>query len=886
MSLTTGVRVFVSRVLDVVLRRRRDDRLAEEVQTHLDLLTQDYIGRGMTPADARLAARRAFGGVDQVTAVYREQRGLPLVDTVAHDVRFAARLLGRDRGFTLTAVLVLGVGIGVNNMLFTILNAHTIRGLPIHRVDRVMYISTFDDRTPERGLPYPDFVDLQNAAHTFTGIAAFTSAPVTVSGDGQAAERLEAAFASANAFALLGVQPVLGRGLTLDDDRSGAAAVVLLGTGVWRARFGADPTVVGRSIVVNGAPAIVAGVIPDRSGFPSSAAIWLPLSQAPGVAVEKRDTSNLRVFGRVRDGVTVADARAEVEAIVTRLSRDDAGANGRLRARVVPINERFLGRATDPAWRAFITVGFLIVLISCANVANLMLGRSVHRAREIAIRASLGASRRRIVGQLLIEGALLAAIGGAVGLAFAVAGVRVFRSAIPENVLPYWLDYSIDARVLGGLVAVSTATVFVFALLPAIRASKTDVNRVLKDGGRPGFSVRGTGRLMTAFLAAEFALAVVLLAQVVVSFRSNPPRVPSDAVIDTADVLTAAITLPPGTYQTAAERVAFHRQLAERARAIPGVSSIAVASTLPLMGGPEAQVDILARPRAAPEFERTVRTVYVGPGYFDTLGVGLVRGRDFQDGSGTPGHAHAIVNERLAKRFFRDDDPVGQRIAVTPVNAAGNTHGSLTIIAVAPDVRQRPTPEPDPVVYLPYDASPASTAAVLVRSRTTTRELLSSLRNVLVALDPNLPLDRVRTMSGLILDAWWNARLSHLLVLALTAIAVGLSTGGLYAATAYAVSQRTPEIGIRMALGAQPRDVVIMIVRRALVQLALGFGLGMVCTIGWSRMFASGRPAVHAADPQPLLAIAAILMLAALVACFVPARRAARLDPVVAIRGD
>jgi predicted permease len=885
MTLFTRAQVLMSRVLDAILRRRRDSRLTEEITTHLELLTADYIARGLTPDDARAAARRAFGGVDQLKAVYRDQRGLPVVDALTQDLQFAWRLLGRDRGFSVTAVLVLGLGIGVNNMLFTILNAHTIRGLPLPNADRVAYISTFDDRNQDRGVSYPDYVDVRDSARSFVGLSAFTNAPATVSGDGRPAARFAATFVSANAFDLIGVRPVLGRGFAAEDDRSESPNVAMLGKSAWQSRYGGDPAVLGQAIVVDGAPATIVGVIPEGSGFPTSAEIWLPLRQAPGLAALKRDVRNLRVLGRVGEEVAMSAARAELETLFERLSRDHPDSNRNVRARMVPINEQFFGSLTDPAWMAFTAAGFLVVLISCANVANLMLAHSTGRAREFAIRTSLGATRKRILRQLLIEGVVLAAAGAVVGFGVSVGGVRLFRSAIPGDALPYWMDYSVDGRVLVALAAVSLFTVLLFALLPALHASKSDVNRVLKDGGRSGAGGRGTRRWTTAFLVAEFALAVVLLAQVVHSIRDAGPPLPSDRAISTRDVVTAAITLPAATYPTTQQRIDRYRELEQRVRAIPGVAAVSLASVLPLSGGAEARLDIAGRSTAGDEEVGSVRTVAIGPHYFRTLDVPLIRGREFGEEGGTPAGASAIINQRFAEKFFPDENPIGQQITLTSGEAA-SISGSLTIVGLAADVRQRPNTEPEPVVYLHYQVAPPATLALLVRTELGPATLVPLLRNTVMAMDAGLPLYRVLTLAEVARNAQWNRRLSHLLVLALTFIAVGLSTVGLYAVTTHGVLQRTQEIGLRMALGAQPRAVVILIAGRVLAQLALGFAAGIICTIAWQRTFGSPGSERQATDPQTLGATAAILAVTAVIACVVPARRATRLDPVAAIRGD
>jgi putative ABC transport system permease protein len=882
MTIMTSARVFVSRALDLLRRSRRDARLDEEIEGHLALLTRDFLAQGLSPVDARVAARRAFGGVDQLESVYRDQRGLPFVDAFMQDVRFAARLLTRDRGFAVTAALVLGVGIGVNNMFFTIVNAHTIRGLPVSRASRIVYVSTSDDRNRDRGLSFPDFLDLRDRASSFVGLSAFTTAPAIVAGDGSPADRFTATFLSANAFELIGVRPVMGRGFVTADDRPGSPPVVMLGHAVWQSRYGSDPQSLGRSILVSGTPTTIVGVVPDRSGFPTTADIWLPLRLAPGFSPQARQVRNLRVLGRVRDDVPTAKAIAEVETIVDRSSPNaDSGQN--VRARVLPVDEEFFGRLTDPAWMAFIAAGFLVMLISCANVANLMLAHSTGRAREFAIRTSLGANRRRILRQLLIEGIVLAGAGAVVGLGISMASVRLFRSAIPPNALPYWVDYSVDARVIAALVLVSLFAVLLFALLPALHASRADVSAVLKEGGRPGTG-RRTRRWTTVFLSAEFALAVVLLSQTVVSIRDASPRLPSDRTLDTRAVITATITLPDAK-TTPQERVGLFRLLIGRVQALPGVASASLANALPLTGGAEASVSVRSASPSTANAVGTVRVVLIGPAYFRTLGVPLIQGRDFTESEGTPASPVTVVNARFAEKFLTGANPLGQQIAIAPDDAAAPSD-PLTIVGVAADVRQRASSDPEPVVYLPYQAAPPTTLALLLRIDSDASRVVPLLRNAVMKIDPDLPVYRIQTMAEVLRNADWNRRLSHVLVSFITLISVALSTVGLYAVTAHGVSQRTQEIGVRMALGARSSAVVLLVFRRVLAQLACGFVAGVVCTIGWLRMFGSPGADSRATDSGSLAAVAATLALAAAIASFFPARRAARVDPVVAIRGD
>jgi putative ABC transport system permease protein len=879
----TRLRVLLSRTLDLLLGRRREERLSAEIQAHLDELAEEYMAKGIGPAEARAAARREFGSIDVMKDQYRDQRGLQGLDAITRDIRFAGRLLRRDRGFAVTAVLVLGLGIGVNNMQFTIVNAHTIRGLPIDGVDRVVYVSTFDDRVPDRGVSFPELEDLHGRSTSFVGFGAFTDAPMVLSGDGVTADRLTGAFVSAGAIGVAGIRPLRGRTFTDDDDRPGAPPVALLTEGAWRTRYSGDPAAIGRSLQVNGGPATIVGIVSDRSGLPTAARVWIPLRQMPGAAAQARTARILRVFGRLRDGVTLEQARAEVDTLFAALAQDRPEMYKNLRARAIPINERFLGQLTDPTWLAFLTAGFLVLLISAANVANLMLARTGHRTRELAIRSALGASRGRVVRQLLVEGIVIATLGGALGLCLALAGVRIFRSAVPADALPYWIEYTLDARVVAALVLVSALTPLVFALLPAIRAAKTDVNAVLKEGGRNNDG-RGRQTWASVFLAAEFGLAVVLLANFAVTLlHVSGPDLPFDDALDTRELLTATITLPTERYRAPADRAEFYRRLNERLQVIPDLSSSAVASHIPLGGAEERQMRIADRSERDDE-PLSVHVVTVGQHYFEALGLRVIRGRVLGDRDGAPGSESVVVNEEFAGKFFAGADAIGQRIALTPLQAPPSPLEWATVVGIVPTVRQRPRGGAEPIVYVSNGGSPASNAVLLVRSSLDTAALTSLLRQEAAAIDADLPLYRIRTMQQARREAVWNGRVSNGFFLFLMWTSVGLAMVGLYAVTAHGVSQSTREIGMRMALGARPRQVMRVIVRRVAGQVAFGFGTGIVCTKIWSSMFSSGRDDVSLTDPASLLIVAAILSVVAALACFVPIWRATHLDPVAAIR--
>ncbi len=876
---------IISRLLDLVLRRQREERLSEEIQAHLDLMADDFVSQGMSPADARLAARKSFGGVDQTKMLYRDQRGLPGLDGVLQDIRFAIRVLLRDRGFAATAILVLGVGLGVNNMFFTLVWAHKFRGVTIENVDRVMHISTFDDRGTNRLVSLPELDELRAARTSFSGVAAYVNGIATIGDEGRAPDRFNAAYVSANAFPLLGLSPSMGRLPSQDDDRPGGEPIVLLGSDAWQQRYDSDPQILGRSVLINGSPATVIGIVPERSGFPSAASVWLPLGQFPELKPD-RTARPLNVIGRLRDGVSAEAARSEVETIFGGFEAAHPDTNRNLRARVVPLNVRLLG--TLDGWMQFIWAGIIVILVACANAANLMMARAFHRAPEIAIRTSLGASRARIVGQLLIESLLIAGAAAVVGAVISVAGVRAVQTGIPEGILPYWNDYTMDRTVFGGLVAISLATVLVFGLIPAISASRTDINRTLKDGGRANTGA-GMGVLTGAFLSVELALAMILLAQVAVASYLAGRPMPTDANINTTEIVAAVVTLPSASYATAQRRTDFFVRLEDHLTARPEVVSVSRATALPGEGASRRRLQIRGQKSPQGEPQPTVLTVDISPRYFETLDLGMLMGRDFTPLDGRPDSAVAIVNDRFARVFLAGGDAIGTQMAVTAANAPTNTEPRwVTIIGVAPNVRQGPSGvgRESPVVYVPIAAAAPATSAVLVRHRVDPESAAGVVRAAAQATDSNVALYRTRTLERAVRESQWNGRMSAVLANTVTWMSVLLAMVGLYAVTAQRVTLKTREIGLRMALGAPSMQIAKTVTVGLRVPLLAGLLLGTAGAMAWDGAFASGIAGVYASAPPTLLKIAGFIVALVVVSCAIPLRRATQMSPVSALRHD
>lgn len=883
------MRIFISRVLDVAFRRQREDRLSEELQAHLDLMADDFVAQGMSPADARLAARKSFGGVDQTKMRYREQRGLPMVEALTQDVRFALRVLARDRGFALTAILVLAVGIGVNNIFFTVVYAHKFRGLPIANPDRILSISAYDDRLPQRFISLNEFQEMRDSLTTVDVLSAHASAPVTVGDDGRAPERFNGAFITAGAFESLGVAPLMGALPTADHDRPGAAPVVALGASAWSARYDNDPGILGRTILINGLPATVVAIVPERSGFPNQAGVWLPLGQWPGMQ-QSRDARALQLFARLRATATESDARIEIETLFGRLETARPETNRNVRARVLPINVQLLGPLDG--WEPFIMAGVIVVLVACANVANLMMARAMHRAPEIALRTSLGASRARIVRQLLVEAAVLAALGGALGGLVSVAGVAAFESAIPAGTLPYWVDYYMDGGVFIALVAMSLVTVVVFGLVPALHASQTDVNRVLKDGGRS--TKGGRPRIWTAaFLTAELALAMVMLTQVAIATLRTNADLPTDPAIRTTAVMTTAVTLPPAAYPTAERRNDFFRRVNERLAARKEITAVSRANALPGEGvsGMLRRVDVEGRAAAEGIDPPVYLVIEIAPSYLATFGLTSIAGRDFDDGDGRPGNETVLVNERFIEVAMGGSSPIGARIAVAPPTASRDTpSGFRTIVGVIPTIRQQTgnggVEQQSPAVYMPITASAPPTSMLIARHTIDPEAAARLLRAEVQAVDPNIPLFRMRTLERAVADSQWNRTLSAYMAATVCILCVLLAIVGLYAVTAHRVSLQTQEIGLRMALGARSMQVVRLVLSGLRAPLLLGLVLGTLGAMGWDRAFSSGSRDLYASAPQTVLTIAWLLIALVAIACLIPLRRAVRMNPVSALRHD
>jgi putative ABC transport system permease protein len=811
------------------------------------------------------------------------------------DLRFAARRLVKDRWFTLAAIAALALGIGANSAVFTLVNAVLLRGLPVHDPDRIMWVDSRDQLGRGRGVSFQDFEDWRAASRTFGALTLVQNGTMIISGDDRLPESYPGGFISANAFDVIGVKAVLGRGFLPEDDASNAPAVALISGGIWKSRYGSDPSIIGKAVRVNTIPVTIVGVMPDNFKWPFQSEVWVPMSQRSPVFRGPRRARSFMVYGRLTDGVTLEQARSEMKNIAGRLSAQYQDSNKDLTAQVTPFLDFIIGTEIKTIFWSLMGAVAFVLLIACSNVANLLLARAAHRAREIAVRVSLGATRGRIVRQLLVESVLLACVSGIVGLGLAYAGIRWFDSETQNIGKPYWMTFDMDARVFAFFAGVSVLTGIVFGIAPALHISKTNVNEVLKEGGRSGSGGIRARKWTAALIVCQLTLTLVLLAGAGFMMRSFINQYTLDVGIDTSRLLTMGFILPTRKYTTPQSRLDFMRRMEERLNANSAIVGASTASNQPLGGGNGLQLAVDGKPAVSGDSPRMVTMLNVGTPYFDALGVRLIRGRMFDTTEGTPGREVAVVNLRLASMYFGNQDPIGQRIRLFDDTAQdGPSYEWATIIGIAPNVRQRSggqgDPQPDPVVYIPHmqlrGGIGFGLGSILVRGRSNVAELTPVIRKEIFALDPDLSVSNVRTMDENLGQQRWFPRVFGTMFTVFAGIAVVLAAVGLFAVTAYSVTQRTQEIGVRMALGAQAKQVVWLILRRGMTHLAVGLTLGLAGAVAAGRVLRTILFQTSPADPATLASITLLLIVIAVSACLWPAWQASRLDPVTALRHE
>jgi len=888
------MRELMRRARHVLRRRQFDADLAEEMAFHRDMAAQELEQRGASAADAATGARRTFGSTALAADQARDVWVPVWLRDIAVDLEFAARRLAIDPRFTIGASLALGLGIGANLMVFTFINSLLFREVPFDHSEQLVWIQSRDSRGRSAGVSYLEFEDLRASLRTFDGLSATAGSPLNLSDEDRPPERVQGCYVSANAFALLRTPPTLGRGFLAEDDRIGAPPVIVIGHDLWVSRYGSDPAVVGSTIRVNGTPTTVVGVMPVDFRFPLIAGAWQPIAQFPGIAAMPRDARMLNPFGRLANGATFEAGLGELNAIAARLAGEFPTTEKGITIGGLLMNKRGAG-ALSVLYTLMGAVGF-VLLIACANVANLLLARAARRARELAIRSSLGATRWRLVRQLLLESLVLAGGAGIAGYAFSVAGVRLFAIifAIRElggtaATMPYWLNLSADGRVLAFLAGVCLLSTVLFGLAPALHVSKTSIADVLKDGGKGSAGPRRSRRWTAALLVAELALTLILLAGTGLLVRSFVALYRAVGAVESRDVVTARIALPAQKYATPSARLAFFDQFTDRLGADAAIDGVAVASELPFMpvAGATRELTLDGHVAGAGDIQPSVSTVFVTPKYFALVGLPVVRGRTFTDADGTAGQATAIVNQRFASMYFPDADPIGRRFRLT--RTGDTTAGWLTVIGVSADYKPTSLDEPGPIpagYVTSYRYMATRNTGLMVRTTGAPAQVTSSVRAAIRASDPTLPVFEVRTMAEVRTLGFWAQRLFGWLFALFGVVALVLATVGVYGVIAYGVSQRTREIGVRVALGAQSADVIRLVVRNGAWLALSGIAIGLLGAFGLTRVIQSLLTDVSSNDPLSFAGVTIFLACVALLASYVPARRATKVDPLTALRAE
>jgi putative ABC transport system permease protein len=857
----------------------------QEMRFHLESYTEDLVRSGVPREEAERRARLEFGGVEVAQEQCREARGMHIFDQLRQDLSYAFRVLRKNPGYAAVVVTVLALGIGANTAIFSVVNAILLRPLPFERPDRLVMVW---QTNPQHGsiqdqVSYLNLTDWREQQTVFEEIGAFNPRGMSLTGSGEP-EHLPGCFVSANLFPLLGIKPMLGRYFLPEEDRAGGEFAVVISHSLWQRRFGSDPQILGRAITLNGASYTVVAVMPAGFQFPvqgqfpiPTSELWAPL--AIDSAQTNRQAQYLFAVGRLKPGVMTGQAQAEMASIAERLAEQYPAANRGLGVNLVPLHEQITGNLRRALLVLLGAVGF-VLLIACANVANLLLARSTGRQKEIAIRMALGAGRSRLLRQLLTESMLLALAGGAVGLLLAFWGVRSLVAFLPAN-MPRAAEIGVDRQVLGFASALALLTGIVFGLLPAWQASKPDLNEGLKEGGGKGVS--GSGRLCARSLlvVTEVALAMVLLLGAGLLMKSFYRLLQVNLGFNPENAISVPFVLPQARYPDGNARAAFIKQVTERLKALPGVEAVGGVNTLPLSGdyssGPFA---IEGRPLAPGEVNIGNRRAAT-PDYFRTLSIPLLKGRIFTEQDDFNAPPVVIINETLARRYWPGEDPIGKRLIIPP----GPNGTALSVIGVVGDVRNAGLEdEPKPEFYYAYFQNRMSYMVMVVRAGSDPASLISAARREIWAVDKDLPLANISTLEQLLAKTTAQRRFNLLLLGLFAALALALAAVGIYGVMAYTVMQRRHEIGIRMALGAEARDVRKLIVRQGMNLVFIGVGIGLGAAFALTRLMTSLLFEVSATDPLTFTSVAVLLTLVALLACFLPARRATKVDPVIALR--
>jgi predicted permease len=879
-------------------RGARDADLERELRDHLELEAEEQTATGVAPKDGAYAAQRALGNTLKIEEDVRAVSGFQWLETLAQDLRYGLRILRKSPAFTSIAVLTLALGIGASTAVFSLVDAVLLKPLPFPQAERIVFLWRMV--APGRNLGYDkwpwariDFLFFSRESKTFEDFGAFKSDSFNLTGSGEPV-RLDGLRASAGFFSVLGVSPTLGRAFTDAEDRPGHEREVILSDALWRERFSADPSVLGRALELNGASYTVIGVMPQGFAFPRGnempasftfaprIQLWVPLALAQGPRL-RGEGEDLAVMGRLKPGVTVAEVQAEVDVLGKLLEAQylkfGPGGKGWFTYKVTLLTRQVAGDTRQPLLLILGAVG-VVLLISCSNVASLLLTRFVARKPELSLRAALGAGDSRLIRQLLTESVVLAGAAGLVGILLAEFLVHFAKIFGPSSI-PRLAEASINIRVFSFALAIALLTGIFFGLAPAIYAVRGNLAESLKEASRRSISSPAAQRARHFLVVSQIALALVLVIAATLLTRTFYHLLTWDPGFRPAHVLTFELSLTAARYPDEPHMVTLYEETLRRLQALPGVQSAAIAQVVP-MGGAD-QSTVIRIPGRPLIYSAMPNYTVVSADYFSAVGTPILRGRPFLESDTADSLPVTIISDAMAKKYWPGEDALGKQ-----VGPGGTQFPLATIVGIAADVKRlslRDSPAPEMYVLYVQKVFPSlQTMDVILRTAADPASLAASARETVHSIDPGLPLANVKTLSEIVADSVTVPRFSVLLLGGFGALAVLLAAIGMYGVMSYSVAQRTQEIGIRMALGAQPRNVLQMVLGYGTGLAALGIGIGLAAAFGVTRLMKGFLYGVQPADPLTFTFVAVLLVIVALLACYIPARRAMKVDPIVALR--
>jgi putative ABC transport system permease protein len=874
---------LMTRIRALLRRSEMERELDEELRHHIEQQIEQNIRMGMSPEEARSGARKAFGGVEQAKEQSRDARGVRWLEEIWQDLRYGAHMLLKNPGFTLIAVITLALGIGANAAIFSVVNAILLRPLPFKESDRLVWLYGVQPQLKRANHSPADFLDYQAQNRSFEQMAAFRNLSFTLTGEDRP-ERIDGRIVTANYFSLLGIEPALGRNFMPKDGEAGAGRVVLLSHNFWQRRFNGDPKTIGKSLILNGEGATVIGVLPP--GFKDDESnLWVnPRRIIPDFAtgsradlITVRNNNYLRVIARLKPGVTLPQAQTDINTITARLQQQYPNTNAVRGVQIVPLLERVVGDLQPTLLILFGAVG-LVLLIACANVANLMLVRATTRQKEIAIRAALGADRWRILRQLLTESVLLASLSGICGWLIAIWGVDLIVSLSPANT-PRLSEIRLDSPVFIFTLAVSLLTGLIFGLIPAMTASKFSLTETLKEGGRSAATGISRHRARRSLVIAEVTIALIVITGAGLLLRSFDKLQTVNPGFDPDKLTTQLVWMSEAKYLTPSISRGFIKELNDRLTTLPGLEGVAIANDLPILGtDSRTSFEIEGRQPAGEALQ--IGRHAVSKGYFQAMRIPLRAGREFTERDDEKAPQVIVINETAAQIIWPGADAVGKRLRLFGQDWA-------EVIGVVGDVKHDGLHQPPYMhAYLSNLQFPWPVLRVALRSNLDQASLITSVQREIRAIDANQPLSNIITMDEILADSVGTRRLAMSLFSLFAVTALLLTAIGLYGVMAYSVSQRTREMGIRIALGAQTGNVLRLVVKQGMILALIGVVLGLSTSFAMTRLMRTMLYEVSATDPVTFIFAPVLIGVVALLACWIPARRAAKVDPIVALRNE